>query len=123
MRRAFYSATKFRYLLALLQSTLLTGTISTPGRAYEVFGNGSSVSCSQWLQDRQSASAERYADENWVLGFLTGVNAATSSTTGSGSDAAGKFAWIDNYCRAHPLELLVGAAERLWYALNNPASE
>jgi hypothetical protein len=102
---------------------LLVGMLSTTAQAYEVFGDCSSVSCSQWLEDRQSASSEHYADENWVLGFLTGVNAATSSTTGSGSDAEGKFAWIDNYCRAHPLELLVGAAERLWYALNQPASK
>jgi hypothetical protein len=41
-----------------------------------------------------------------------------SSSAGSKSDSAGMFAWIDTYCRAHPLDQLVGAAEQLWFALN-----
>ena len=30
-----------------------------------------------------------------------------------GTDADGVFAWIDNYCSAHPLETIYSAAEAL----------
>jgi hypothetical protein len=40
------------------------------------------------------------------VGFLTGVNADDDVGFLSGQDADGIYAWIDNYCKANPLEKL-----------------
>jgi hypothetical protein len=58
--------------------------------------------------------------EGWVKGFLTGANVwllpndrnAARSLTES-TDLDGVFAWIDNYCAAHPLVDLVSATTGL----------
>ncbi len=106
---------------AALVAVILAGAIPTGALAYEVRGQGT-MSCGEWLQDRQLKDPSEQdvirGDESWVLGFITGVNAASSSDAGNQSEAAGMFAWIDNYCRTHPLAQLVGATEQLWFSLN-----
>jgi hydrogenase/urease accessory protein HupE len=43
----------------------------------------------------------------WVLGFLSGVGFAASGLDPlNNMDGEGIWAWIDNYCRAHPIEQL-----------------
>jgi hypothetical protein len=47
------------------------------------------------------------------LGFLSGIDATINVTKLSplnGTDAQGVWAWIDNYCQAHPLDKLGDAA-------------
>jgi hypothetical protein len=48
------------------------------------------------------------------LGFLSGI--AYESTDGenpmNGLDAEAVWAWIDNYCQAHPLEQIVTAGQQ-----------
>jgi hypothetical protein len=42
----------------------------------------------------------------WVVGFLSGVGfvGQNGDDPSDGVDADGIWAWIDNYCRAHPIE-------------------
>lgn len=51
--------------------------------------------------------------EQWVLGFLSGVGYAANQDgidPLNGVDDQGVWAWVDNYCRNHPLNLVVTAA-------------
>ena len=78
-----------------------------------VLGNGT-ISCGKWLQDNQGWPA--IANKAWVLGYLTGANAYNSINDrdiSAGKDTAALTAWIDNYCRANPLEDLRSAAHHL----------
>jgi hypothetical protein len=48
----------------------------------------------------------------WLLGFVSGYNSYRPGEDVS-SDAHGLAGWVDNYCAAHPLDLIVKAAGRL----------
>jgi hypothetical protein len=62
-----------------------------------------------------------YADEAWVAGFLTGASAVTLqrvnisplNETVANRDDQGLWAWLDNYCQAHPLESIAEASNKL----------
>lgn len=81
---------------------------------YHAVGLGS-ASCGAWTtlrQNRQSDGAEQ-----WVLGFLSGVGFSISAADPlRGVDGFGVAAWIDNYCLAHPIDHIVGAAKAFYNA-------
>jgi hypothetical protein len=93
-----------------------------PGTFYVV---GRNISCGQWTQDRQSNPSLNALDKIWLLGFITGMNSLASmvaprtALAGSNTEEAGLMAWVNNYCRAHPLDSLTTAAASLWVDLNN----
>ena len=45
--------------------------------------------------------------EAWVLGFSSGVGSVGFENR---VDAQGVGGWIDNYCQAHPLDVIAKAA-------------
>jgi hypothetical protein len=52
--------------------------------------------------------------EQWVIGFLSGIGyegIGQGDDTLAGVDANGVWTWVDNYCRAHPLDQIVTAAK------------
>ena len=118
-----------RLLVRLLIAALLAASVTTVATAYENLGSGS-ISCGQWLENRQATGAEErrivFDDEDWVMGFITGMNLGAStfgheklSHAGGKTESAGMFEWIDNYCRANPLKDLANAADALWHTLSN----
>jgi hypothetical protein len=70
-------------------------------------------SCSSWTIDRRAPSITKIADEAWILGFLSGVGATSDLALNPLKDVDSNdvFVWIDNYCRAHPLEDIEKAGE------------
>lgn len=92
--------TKVIGILLLTCASLATGQTS--------FGN---YDCGQWFQGPQAAKP-------WLLGYLTGINFAVLANSSTKYDPLGKkydplgnlnsadqaFLWMDNYCKAHPLE-------------------
>jgi hypothetical protein len=84
--------------------------------------------CGKWLDYRKSPGTS-IAQEAWVRGFLTGVNATGGANfhgpkatkpkyaVGQSSDPQGNALWIDNYCASHPLDQLYAAAVMLRGAL------
>jgi hypothetical protein len=49
----------------------------------------------------------------WLSGFITGANSAKGRKTALAADAKAGQAWVDEYCRAHALDLFVMAAVKL----------
>ena len=91
-----------RFLLpSALAVALLTGSAETAD--FKAVGLGFS-SCGQ--------TAGVY--EQWVVGFLSGIG---YEGIGQGDDrlagvgANGVWTWVDNYCRAHPLDRIVTASK------------
>jgi hypothetical protein len=90
-------------------------------RAYPIAGLGFD-SCGRWTEDGRKSDPRHILNpggithlgqQQWVLGYLSAV-AATGPGQGydplNNTDAEGVFAWIDHYCRDHPLEQIAAAA-------------
>lgn len=81
---------------------------------FRTMGMGNS-SCGTWISARPhgSSSWQSLGFEQWVLGFLTGISAMgfmTKLDPLNGVDGEAIWAWMDNYCKAHPLENIGNAA-------------
>lgn len=80
--------------------------------AYYLVGPGGS-SCGTWTADQRTDRNFYPLDPPWALGFLSGVgymgNGYMDPLNGLGSGAV--TARIDNFCQAHPLEIIAAAAE------------
>ena len=62
----------------------------------------------------------------WVNGFLSAFNdygSAAASDVANCIDANGVFAWIDNYCAAHPLDSTATATIALISELSKRAGQ
>jgi hypothetical protein len=104
---------------ALCVVSLLLGG-AAPGK-YSMIGAGAS-SCGRWVADRSGQNLyDKVSDEQWVVGFLSGVGYESSGPDNplNDIDADGVLAWIDNYCRAHPLDRISKAAGAFTFAHPN----
>jgi glycogen synthase len=83
-----------------------------------IFGVGNQ-SCGSWTQARHTGT--EYVDKAWVAGFLTGASAvylqrfnlSPLNETIANRDDQGLWAWLDNYCLAHPLDSIATASGTL----------
>jgi hypothetical protein len=73
--------------------------------------------CGTWTARRTARHADPAPYEQWVLGYLSGVAAGSAALDPpkrlnplNGVDAQAVSAWMDNYCRAHPLVTIFYAA-------------
>jgi hypothetical protein len=57
--------------------------------------------------------AERASIEFWALGFVSGNNWGADKDYFNGVDASAIWAWLDNYCQAHPFERFSDAVTSL----------
>jgi hypothetical protein len=85
-----------------------------------VFGVGASNSCGVWIQARQDKSTNATVLQQWVAGYLSGRNMEfldPDALVGTDHDAL--MAWIDNYCRANPLDRVGTASFKLFDELRS----
>jgi hypothetical protein len=81
-------------------------------------------SCGTWVAERNDAYFGLKAQ--WVLGFLSGMNmranvdgVATTSDPIKQLDYQAALVWMDNYCKAHPIEKIGNAAAALMLELEH----
>jgi hypothetical protein len=107
-------------MLSAVMLICVDGLALAQGRL--VFGQGVSTSCGSWTQARQTRSPNIGLSAQWVAGYLSGLNAEnTGPDPLAGTDFDGLMAWIDNYCRANPLQLVASAADQLMAELRSRA--
>ena len=72
-------------------------------------------SCGAWIEERSPAYNAPKFREAWLTGFLTGANVWGDFDTDilKNVDTTAVSAWIDNYCKANPLEKLNKAVTQL----------
>jgi hypothetical protein len=90
----------------------MTGEAEAQPGSFQPSG-AASMSCGAWTAARHENKPLSWMSEQWVLGFLTGVGYAANQygiDSLNGVDDQGVWAWVDNYCRDHPLILLLTAA-------------
>jgi|SRR5271166_4901723 len=97
-----------RLLLPLVVlSVVLTGTAKAE---YHLIGP-EGLSCGSWTRAHDGLPTEAIMiREGWVLGFLSAFGYLTYGDPLNGMDGAGVAAWIDNYCRDHPIDDIADAA-------------
>lgn len=61
-------------------------------------------SCGEWVAQRKKADSLALANGAWLIGYLSGLTVASGRDSLEGSDNATLFAWMDAYCRSHPLK-------------------
>ena len=63
-------------------------------------------SCAEWAAERAKSGYHSQAQEGWIFGYITGLNAfgQNSGDNAPGTTAAGLIGWVDNYCKANPLD-------------------
>jgi hypothetical protein len=95
-----------RFIVALMLCL-----VSATANAKVIMGAGA-ASCGAWSKPRDIDDKSK--NTQWLLGFLSGINDANSGPDFlSHTDADGVIAWVDNYCRQHPLDHIVEAASKL----------
>lgn len=74
-----------------------------------------SLSCGRWVEVRTATRPPNtsYA-EAWVIGFVSGFSLAKGQDVLSDTDSASVFLWMDNYCRANPLNDVTTGAFQLF---------
>jgi hypothetical protein len=96
-------------LLVVAMAVLPTGIGAQ--QVFSIFNPGSD-SCGARSTEQNLES--RYQRNAWVYGFFSAYNFySPEGEAVEPADGKALIAWIDNYCAAHPLELIVNAATRL----------
>jgi hypothetical protein len=109
-----------RAILIVISMVLMANQVSASPRHY--MGAGT-VSCGTWLEVRKSRGWAEVENQSWVLGYVSDANFYQQSTDFlAAPDAQAIFAWLDNYCRQHPLEKLLEASQSLIYELTMRAA-
>jgi hypothetical protein len=102
-----------RFLLpAAFATALMAGSAKAEPYQEPYFVIGAGIkSCGAWTADRNGPLGQQ--DRQWILGFLSGVGWVhlTGQNPLDGLDAQAVWAWVDNYCKAHPLDKMASAGE------------
>jgi hypothetical protein len=106
---------KVVWLLASLSLSAVSGPVAAKDTA-EIYGGGAS-SCGKWLAADQE---DHYFYLQWVLGYVSAAGHYDVKGNLRDTDAEAMSAWIDSYCRQHPLELIATAADVLVRELAKP---
>lgn len=82
------------------------------------------TSCGAWTEARQTQSVRAGLLQEWVWGFLSGMNLKSDKPDALlGTDPEGLTAWLDNYCRANPLATITEASVKLLEQLRANAAK
>lgn len=71
-------------------------------------------SCGKWVTERNGIEGQ---STTWLVGFLSGMAAASSKDVLNGTDNPSLFLWMDNYCKANPLMDIDDGGNALFIAL------
>jgi hypothetical protein len=115
-----------RVLLGLL-ALVFYSRAEAADTSWVVYGEGN-TSCGAWTKAQQqrpqlnatgstliSRSSDFAGQLQWIEGYMSAFNMYERRlpSLAKGMDVNGLFAWIDNYCAAHPLDSISIAADAL----------
>jgi hypothetical protein len=89
---------------------LMVALAAAPAHAVQIIGAGLAP-CGTWTADRAARDIGASEGETWVGGYLSGAAFWGSNLDPmKGIDAKAAWAWVEDYCRAHPLDKIIDAA-------------
>lgn len=77
------------------------------------------ISCGRFIQERERRAGPYGSYDatfrQWLLGFITALNWSEPQRRDllAGADAEGAMLWVENYCRAQPLDTFFDATVAL----------
>jgi hypothetical protein len=76
-------------------------------------------SCGEWVQETQKRGdgSPDATSSFWLLGYLSASASLKQKDILKGTDSASIFVWVQNYCRANPLDKIPDAANELFEEL------
>ena len=90
------------YAIFLTVSSLMLSATAFDAKAVEIVA---AVSCGDWVKERKiDNSIYQMINRRWILGYLSGLAAASGKDILKGTGSESIFLWIDNYCQANPLK-------------------
>lgn len=101
-----------KFKLRPLLATLLLFIVQS-GQAITTRG---APACSAWLSQRASTDGEAI-ELSWIVGYLSGLAIGFNEDVLGPVDNPTISAWLDKYCRAHPLDSLAVAGQELFVDL------
>lgn len=109
----------------LIVASFVIGSVLFSSAAQAEISYGG-TDCGQWLEHRKGENAvAQLADTSWLAGFLSGLNTGYSNKAPENlkdpltelQSLPQAFVWMDNYCKAHPLEDTRRGAMELFFEL------
>ncbi len=99
-------------------------TVSSGAHSQKAIMGAGIRTCGDWLQYRSNNPAMAYQLFAWIDGYISGFNIAspdsdflTAAANSNGLNSNALNAWVDNYCRSKPLDVIAAAATALMQAL------
>lgn len=104
---------------ALFTIVVAIGLSNANAQTMTLIGGGRN-SCGTWTSDRQKNEVQAYFLQEWVDGYLSGmediVSLSMKKNIQINTDANGIYGWLDNYCRQNPTVNLIGASAAFWFS-------
>ena len=109
-RASCFRAVKLGALATLALSAILPATAFADITAWGPKNN----SCGTWVAERGEPGPKLWQREARVVGFLSGMAEMQSGSDFlQGLDPNAVYIWLDNHCRAHPLDNVATALNKL----------
>ena len=106
------------WFVILAMGMLLGASVEDASAAKRVYFGDGANSCKAWTDARARHPQRARLWEEWVLGFVSGANIYDDSPEMlKQMDERAIFAWVDDYCRTHAVELVDDAAFELMQEL------
>lgn len=106
-------------LRAFIAIAITAAAITNSAYAEKRMAFGAGLTCGGWTAAHERLDYRRMsAQEGHLLGYLSGANAMMNKGAPDPLvllDADAAYAWVTNYCREHPLEMLGDAAASLFF--------
>jgi len=100
---------------AALVTVALTLALTSVAMAVQPIVRGAGArSCGAWISEE--GGPYQVENHEWLLGYISAFNTyalTVDADVTQGIDIDGLYVWMDNYCRAHPLDLIQVAANAL----------
>lgn len=103
--------------IVLLLTIITFSFITTNANALATKGDRS---CGDWvISKEQSNKGEYVINLTWFTGYMSGLAAGMNADVLQGVDGNSIMVWVDNYCKANPLQYLSSAGIDLFLELKN----
>jgi hypothetical protein len=103
-------------ILLILAVTIPLAAVDGVAQGATIMGRGL-TSCGAWTAEHQRNTQTSIMQEDWAVGFLSGLAAAANDTSLASTDYSGVVAWITNYCAQNPLDPIATAVHGLFLEL------
>ncbi len=101
-------------IIAVIAVSLMLFVVATTASAVPVLTvNGGS--CGAWVKTRTNNSTVQFM--GWLEGYMSGLAVGYEKNILQGTDSESIFLWMDNYCKANPLNGVADGGLDLFFEL------